>query len=602
MILGGLVRLKPGVSPQQAAAEGTARARRAPDPGFAAVAMFGSNAPSSISVTSLAQAITADVRPALLVLLTAVGLLLATAVANVSGLQLARASTRRREMAVRAALGAGRSALVGQLLAESTLIASAGAVGGLAMALALAQILPALLPADFPRTGDIGVNVPVLAFVVVLSMLVSIGTSLMPSTLARRVNLTDALASESTAAVAGVLRSPSGCVRSVVMAVQIAVACVLLVGAALLTRSFVALLHADRGYDPTGVLTARLDLPQRTDGQTRARVADAVIERLHGTAGVAHIAAANALPFMSLGIALASELPSLTNPGVMVPVHSNLLMVSPDYFAALGLPLIQGRLLTDADGATSTAIVVSRSFAEQYLGDHPIGKNVPIGFTKDLGTDWQVVGVVGDMRQGSVTAAQTPQVYITYRQVAQAWLRASIFFVVRTTGEPMTEIAPLRAAVHQLDPTVALDSIMTMEERVGTSLAKPRLYAMLLGAFAVSALVIAGIGLFGVLSYGVAQRAREIAVRTAVGAEVHDIVALVLSDALLIALAGVTVGLAVAYLLSRYLSSFLYGTGRADTFSYFVVGFVVAGIALTACIVPARRAARIDPLMALRAQ
>jgi predicted permease len=440
MILGGLARLKPGVSPEQAAAEGTARAQQAPDPGFAAVGMFGSNAPSSISVTPLERAITADVRPALLVMLTAVGLLLATAVANVGGLQLARASTRRRELAVRAALGAERMALVRQLSAESAIIAAAGGMGGIVAALVLSRFLPAVLPADFPRISDVAVNVPVLAFVVVLSITASIGTSLMPVTLTRRMNLTDVLAGESTASVAGVWRSSSGRMRSAVMTVQVAVACVLLVGAVLLTRSFLALLHADRGYNPSSLLTARLDLPQRTDGQTRARIADAVIDRLRGAPGVTNVAAGNALPFMSLGMGLASELPSLTNPGVMVQVHGNLLMVSPEYFVALGLPLLEGRLLTDADERTSTAIVVSRSFAQQYLGDHPIGKIVPIGFAKDLGTDWQVVGVVGDMQQGSVTAPLTPQVFITYRQVASTWLRSSIIFVVRTTAIPWPKL------------------------------------------------------------------------------------------------------------------------------------------------------------------
>jgi putative ABC transport system permease protein len=505
-------------------------------------------------------------------------------------------------MAVRAALGAGRTALVRQLLSESTLIAGAGAVGGVAVAVVLSRLLPSVLPADFPRVSDITVSIPVLSFVVLLSIVASIGTSLMPATLTRRLNLTDVLATESTASVAGVWRSLSGRMRSAVMTVQVAVACVLLVGAVLLTRSFLALLHADRGYDPTSVLTARLDLPQRTDGQTRARIADAVIERLRETPGIAHVAAGNALPFMSLGMGLASELPSPTTPGVMVQVHGDLLMVSPEYFAALGLPLLEGRLLTDADGRTSTAIVVSRSFAKQYLGDRPIGKNVPIGFAKDLGTDWQVVGVVGDMRQTSVTAPLTPQVFITYRQVAQAWLRSSIMFVVRTTGDPTVQIAALRSAVHDLDPTVALDSIMTMDERVGTSLAKPRLYAMLLGAFAVAALVIVGIGLFGILSYSVAQRSREIGVRTAVGADVHDIIALVLRDAIAIGLAGITLGLFAAYALTRYLGSFLYGVGRTDVVSYIVVAAVVAIGSGAACIVPARRASRIDPLLALRAQ
>ena len=602
MIFGGLVRLKPGVSPQQAAAEGTARARQAPDPGFAAVAMFGTNAPSDIIVTPLAQAMTADVRPALLLLLAAVALLLATAVANVGGLQLARASTRRHEMAVRAALGAGRAVLVRQLLAESAVVTTAGAIGGVAIAFALVRALPSIVPVDFPRAGDVAVNLPILAFAILLSVAASIGTCTMPATLARHLDVTSALADESAASAAGAWRSRSGRLRTVVMTGQVAVACLLLVNTALLSRSFVALMRADRGYDPSNVLTARLDLPQRTNGLTRSRIADAVIERMRGMPGVAHAAAGNALPFMSLGTALGTELPSPANPAVKVQVHANVRMVSPDYFGALRLPLLQGRLLTDADGTASAAIVVSRSFVQQYLGADPIGKRVPIGLARDQRADWQVVGVVGDMRQGSVTEPQTPDVFVSYRQMPSAWLRASIFFVLRTTGEPSSQIPALRAAVREQDQTVALDSIMTMEERVATSLAKPRLYALLLGGFAIAALVIAGVGLFGILSYSVAQRSREIGVRTALGAQVHDIVSLVLKHALVIALVGVGVGLSAAYAVTRYLSSFLYGVSRGDALSYITVALMVGGVAAIACVVPARRAARVDPLFALRAE
>ena len=181
-----------------------------------------------------------------------------------------------------------------------------------------------------------------------------------------------------------------------------------------------------------------------------------------------------------------------------IQVHANVRIVSPGYFAAMRLPLLQGRLLTDEDGVASSAIVVSRSFVREYLGDSPIGKHVPIGFAKDVRTDWRVVGVVGDMRQAAVTEPQTPEVFVTYRQIPTAWLRSSIYFIIRTTGDPVAQVAALRTAVRQQDPTAALDSIMTMEERVAKSLAKPRLYALLLTGFAIAALAIAGVGLFGV--------------------------------------------------------------------------------------------------------
>jgi putative ABC transport system permease protein len=600
LIFGALARLKPGVSPSQAGAEATARARQVPDPGFTAVAMFGSTALGDITLTPLAEAMTAEVRPAILMVLAAAVLLLSTAVANVGGLQLARASARRREMAVRAALGAGRAALIRQLAAESAIIAGAGTIGGVGTATALARVIPSVLPADFPRATEIAVNLPVLATASLLSALAAAAASLMPATFARRLDVTAALGDASAASVAGTWHSQSGRLRTIVMTAQVALTCLLLVGAVLLTRSFIALLHADRGYDPTNLLTARLDLPLRTDGPTRARFADAVIERMRAAPAVSAAAAGNALPFMSPGTALGTELPSLADPAVKIQVHANLRMISTEYFRAMRLPLLQGRLLTDQDGAQSSAIVVSRSFARAYLGESPIGKHMPIGLAKDLRTDWQVVGVVGDMRQGPVTEPQTPEVFVSYRQAATAWLRSSIFFIIRSTGDPVAQVAQLRNAVREQDPNVALDSIMTMEERVAKSLAKPKLYALLLTGFAIAALAIAGVGLFGVLSYAVAQRAREIGVRTALGAQVRDIIALVLRQAIAISVIGIASGLVVALALTRFVASFVYGVSPTDLSTYVAVAVVVAVIAVTACIVPARRAARIDPLVALR--
>lgn len=601
MIFGGLARLKPGVSAQRAAAEGTARARRAPDPGLAAVAMFGSRAPSDIVMTPLAAAMTADVRPAILLLLAAVGLLLATAVANVGGLQLARATTRRREIAVRAALGAARRQLIRQLLAESAVVTLAGTVAGVAIAFALARTLPSILPADFPRATEVALSWPVLAFAVVLSFAASVGASLMPASLTRRLDVTSALSDESAASAAGVWASRSGRLRGLVMAAQVAVASLLLVGAALLGRSFVALMHADRGYDPSNLLTARLDLPQRADGPTHARIADAILERMRAMPSVEHAAAGNSLPFMSSGQALGTELPSPSNPDVKLQVHANIRMISPDYFAALRLPLVQGRLLTDRDGPASSAIVVSQSFVRQYLGGDPIGKRVPMfPFGAAHDEHWEVVGVVGDMRQGAITDVQTPDVFVLYRQVPSGLIRSTLHFIIRTPGNPAAQIAALRTAVREQDPTLALDSIMTMEERVATSLAKPRLYTLLLAGFAFASLAIAGVGLFGVLSYSVAQRSREIGVRTALGAQMHDIVALVLRQAMAISAAGIAAGLWAAFALTRYLAAFLFGVGRADAVSYGAVAVVVTIVVAVACIVPARRAARVDPITVLR--
>jgi len=600
MIFGALARLKPGVSPQQAAAEGTARARSAPDPGFTAVAMFGSTAPAEVAVTRAADAMTAEVRPALQILLAAVALLLATATANVGGLQLARATARRREIAVRAAIGAGRARIVRQLVVESGVVAAAGAAAGMALVVALHRALPALLPPDFPRVGDIAIDPHVLAFALAIVAGTSVGCGLLPAAELARVNVAEALADDSAASAAGAWRSRTARWRTGVMAAQIAVACVLLVGAALLARSFVALTRADRGYDADHVLTARVDLPRRYDGPARAAFADRVVERIRSSPGVVHAAAGNALPFMSAGGTFGFKMPSPTNPSVTLQAQTLTRVVSPGYFQAMRLRLAAGRLLADADTLTTRpVIVVNRSFAQRYLGSSPLGTRVPLTFGEGR-PDCDVVGIVDDMRQGDVTDPPAPEAFASYRQMPTRLLNAALFFVVRTGDDPTPHAAALRTAVREVDESVAVDSIVTLDERVMTSLAKPRLYAALLTGFAIAALAIAGVGLFGVLSYSVAQRSREIGVRTALGAQRGDVIALVLRQAMAVALVGVAAGLFASFALSAYLAAFLYGVAAHDPAIFVACAVGVVIVAACACVVPARRAAAVDPVVALK--
>jgi putative ABC transport system permease protein len=599
-IFGAMARLKRGVSTVQAAAEGTSRARTAPDPGFTAVSMFGSNAPPDIDVTPAAAAMTAEVRPAISLLLAAVALLLVTATANVGSLQLAQATVRRRELAVRAAMGAGGARLVRQVIVESGVVGFAGGIAGVALTFAFHRALPALLPADFPRASGIAVSFPVLAFAVAVSFAASIACALLPSFAALQLDVAGTLGAENGASTAGVWGTGSGRLRVLVMAGQVTVACVLLIGSVLLIRSFIAMMRTDRGYNPAGVLTARLDLPRRYDAPHRAAFYDAVIERLQGTAGIRHAAASNALPLLTLGDVWGAEMPSPSNPAIKVQVRANYRMVSPEYFRALGLRLLEGRLLSESDTATSPPVlVVDRTFALRYLGPVHIGAHVPIRFGEGR-PDAEVVGVVEDMRQGDVTEAPTPELFASYRQTPTWLIRGSIVFVVRTVGDPLMLVGTLRTAVREQDPTVALDSIMTMDQRVATSLAKPRLYAVLLAGLAIAALAIAFVGLFGVLSHAVAQRSREIGVRTALGAQERDIVALVLRQALGIVAVGLVLGLAAALAGGRLLSAFLYGVGPHDPLTLVGVTLIVIIVALLAAFVPARRAANIDPLAAIR--
>jgi putative ABC transport system permease protein len=600
MVFGALAKLKPGFTFAQAAAEATGRARAAPDPGFAAVSMFGSAAPPEILVTLAVQAMTADVRPAITMLLAAVALLLATATANVGSLQLARAAVRRREMAVRAALGAGRARLARQLLVESTLIGAAGGMAGLLLAIALNRLLPSLLPGDFPRVDAIALDRPVLLFSLLVSITASAGCAILPVLHAQRLDLADALAEDGGTAASGAWRSRAGRLRSCVMAGQVAVACVLLVGAALLARSFVALIHADRGYDPLNLLTARVEIGKAYDGPRRAAFADALVERLRTIPGVAQVAAGNTLPFVSLGGTFGFAMPSPTNPGIRQQVQTLTRLVSPTYVQTLRLRLLEGRTLTDADTLTSRpVVVVNRSFAQRYLGPSPLGARVPMPFGEGR-PDCDVVGVVDDMRQSSVTDPPAPELFISYRQMPQRLLNSPLIVVLRTAGNPLAHVPTLRAVVRAQDPAAALDSVMTMEDRVMTSLARPRLYAAVLAAFGVSALVVAGVGLFGVLSYAVAQRSREIGIRAALGAQARDITALVLKHAAGVTIAGLAVGFAAWLLLSRVLAAFLYGVTPYDVISFAIVAIALAAMAGIACAVPARRAARVNPILVLK--
>jgi putative ABC transport system permease protein len=375
---------------------------------------------------------------------------------------------------------------------------------------------------------------------------------------------------------------------------------VLLIGAALLGRSFRAMLHADRAYDASNVLTALVPLPSpRYTYAQRASIADAMLTRLRSMPGVTAAGFASGLPLSpgtggTTGLRLRSPL------GRELEVQTALRIISPGYLEALRLRLLEGRVLTDSDTSSSLPVaLVNRAFAKQYLDDRAIGVSLPIGLAENR-RDAVVVGVVEDVRQRNVTGAAEPEVLLTFRQVENRPFDASI--VVRTSGDPLALASDLRAIARSAEPSLALDAVMTMEDRVMGSLAKPRLYAALLSAFALVAALVAGAGLFGVLSYSVAQRSREIGVRTALGAQRTDVIALVLKQAAVITGAGLIAGLGAAAILVRWISALIYGVSARDPLSFAGVSMAIALAAGLACVIPARRAARIDPLRALRGQ
>jgi predicted permease len=601
-------RLRDGNTPERASAEGTARGRAAPNPGVVAMAVFGSNGPVEVTATPLLLALTGEVRPAILILFAAVVLLLVTAIANVASLQLARATGRRRELAIRSALGAARGRLVRQTLVENMLLGLLGGAAGLALAALMHQALPSVLPANFPRLDDLAFDWRIQAFAFAVSIVAGLGCGLLPALHVARNEVLPALVEDSLAPVGGGLRTGTARARAMIMTAQVAIACVLLVGASLLVRSFVGLMNADLGYDASNVLTARVVMP---DGEyapeRRLAILEEITHRLASTQGVTGAAFSNAIPFTS-GEALAS-FPVRRRDGSSVQVQAGMRQVSPGYFAALGQRVIEGRAFTADDAsATEPPFIVNREFSRKYLEGKALGWTLPGETTnpalKPVGRP--IVGVVEDTARHDVTDAPQPEVYYTpSRQPAstssQKILASDLHLIVRTSGEPQALVPSLRAIVRTAAPTSPIESVLTMRDRVADSLARPRLYAMLLGTFAAFALAIAGVGLFGVLSYSVAQRSREIGVRTALGAQVRDIVGLVVGQSMAIAGAGVVVGLVASFWLTRALQRFLYGITPHDAASFAAVAALLTIVAAVASIVPARRAAKVDPVKVLRA-
>jgi putative ABC transport system permease protein len=602
-LFNAMARLKPGVTAAQASAEATAAGRGAKDQGMVVMAVFGSKGPVKVTAVPALDSITGEVRPALIVLLAAVGLLLLTAAANVASLQLARSTTRRREMAIRSALGAATGRLARQLLVENLLIGAAAGVLGLLLAFALHRALPALLPADFPRMDDVFVDAPVMLFAIGTALSAGALFGLMPALQARRLNLVATLVDDGQAPAGFGARSRTARARMLIMAGQVAIACVLLLGAALLVRSFDALLRADRGYDATHLLTAKIPLPDASyDGQRRAALIDNLIARLRALPDVRYAASSNVLPLQNRDALMAFSMPSHRDAGApQITAQTRARTVSADYFSAMGMRLADGRFFTDRDAkGTLPVVIVNRAFANKYLGAHPLTETLPLRFNDAPNPSWAIVGVIDNVSYRNVTDPAQPEIFVAAPQLDKGVQTSEPYIVLRTAGDPRAAIAPLRALVKEADPTVAIESILTMEDKLSTSLARPRLYAVLLGAFAGFALLIAGIGLFGVLSYSVAQRTREIGVRAALGARPGDIVRLVVRQGLLVTIGGVAAGLAAAAFLVRFLATLLYGVTASDPLSFVIVPAAVLLVAASACYLPARRAARVDPLRALR--
>lgn len=597
-----IARLRPGVTPEQAAAEGTARARSAPDLGAVGVAVFGSAGPARVSVTPLLPALTADARPALWLLLAAAALLLATGVANVAGLQLANAAGRRREFAIRSAIGAGTIRTVRQLVIEHAILGIAGAGAAVLLAYWWNRMLPAWLPAGFPRAANVTLDARALLMALALSLAASQTFGLLPLWFVRRVTLTDALAEDGGAPVGGGMRTRVARLRSAILVAQVAVAAVLLVGAALLGRSLYTLATIDRGYDPSHLLTAQLPMPEH-DFTRLQRVAalDGIIDRMRQIPGVTHAAASDIFPLVPLEFPRTIDLPPAGPGGASRRVKVASRTVSRDYFATIGMRVVEGRGFTGDDRLESPpSVVVNRAFVRANAeGRNIIGTSLPIKFAQS----WNgatVVGVVDDVRQQAGAEPALPQLFACYCQIATGILGDVPALAIRTTLDPAALAPTLRAVVHDVAPLAGLTSVMTMEARLKERLAVPRLLAALVVALGAGALLIAVVGLVGALAHQVTLRAREIAIRAALGATPRDIAGGIARSAMLVTGIGTAAGLLAAFLLARWLDHVVTGVGVHDPLAFGLVPVVLILVALIAASAPARRASRVDPARVLK--
>ena len=623
LVFGALGRLRAGVSPEQAAGEARTILQTS---GAGLMARAGENQASGhgpeidVRVVPLLEDMVGQYRPALLVLTAATVLVLLIACINVAGLFLARGVTRRRTFAVYAALGAGRGRLVRQLLTESVALSLAGGVLGLAAAAIVLRVVPALVPGDVARLDEVGVDDVTVAFTVGLSVFVGLLSGVIPALQWSRLHLTRALNEGSAQSAGGFRLLRSNRSRAVLVMAQVALALVLLIGTGLLLRSFVRLVTFERGYDPANVVSTAALFPFSSETPTspeamgdlaasyrrlQERLLEEMTARLEPLPDVEAFGLSRSLPVdrnrTSETLLRVAGTPMPNDPNEMV--RTKVRVVSPGYVEAMRFRLRDGRAFTRLDASESPRVLVANeTLARALFGDGPaVGQRV----VSPLGGPWDVVGVVGDVVYGGLEFTAEPQAEAFFPLAQTGAERgfgysSSIFVAVRTAGDSLAVVPFLREAVTATNPQARLDQVTTMEARLSTAVAQPRFYAVFVGSFAGLALLLAALGIFGLLSYTVAQRQGEIGIRMALGARRSDILALVARQGAALVAIGATIGMAAAAASSRVLESLLHGVATDDRLTFVAAPFVLAAVALAACWFPARQAARVDPMKALR--
>jgi putative ABC transport system permease protein len=573
-------RLKPKVTLKQAKAQMDAIARR-----------LDSQHPESdsdvgVSLLTMQDNLVGDIRPVLLLLFVAVGFVLLIACANIANLLLARATTRSREVSVRSALGASRLRLIRQLLTESTLLAVIGGVAGVLLAVWVLPVLGGLIPPELHGIG-IAINRDVLAFSVSASLFSGIVFGLAPALHASRVNLNDALKEGERGS-----KGSHGRTRSMLAVSEIALSLILLVGSGLLIKSFARLMQVDPGFDPGHLLVSNVGLPPTSAPARQDEFYREVVEQLQALPGVQSAAATSRLP-----LAGGNSDRSFNLPGSDQNYQADIRVSTPGYFKTMGIPLLKGRIFSEAEayGSGLLAVVNETLARTAFSGQEPIGKHI-LNFGPRM-NDIQIVGIVGNVRHVGLDTPPRPEVYLPFGQ--GHW--PSAFMVVRSqVSDPLALAVAAQSAVASVNKDIPLANLRTMDDVIAGSVQSRRFVMQLLSIFAGMAMLLAAIGLYGVMSYSTSQRTHEIGIRMALGAHKRDVVTLVVTQGMTLAIIGIAVGGAASAGLSRLMSRFLYGTRSADPYVFAAVVALLSSVALAANYFPARRAAKVDPMVALR--
>ena len=545
----------------------------------------------SLRLIPLRETLVGGSRTMLFILFGAVGFVLLIACANVANLLLVRAAARQKEIAMRTALGASRLRIIRQMITESLLLAIFGGALGALLAVAGVKLLVSLGEDSIPRTANVKIDATVLAFTVIISLATGLLFGLAPAIRTRKENLVDALKDGIRGGSEATLKNRT---RSLLVVFESAIAVMLLIGAGLLIRSLVALQHVDPGFDPNNVLTLRVDLPQQKyDKPEKASNFFQQLEtRVAALPGVEAVGLTTELPLsgQSNGMPYVVEgLPVIPSNKVLAGFRR----VNQQYFSALRIPLRRGRNFTEQEVRESAKVlVVSQQLADTaFPGQEPLGKRLITGMR---GEPYEIIGIVGDIRHESLQGEPDTTMYMPTQEPSRRNL------VIRTEGDPLSLVGGVRKEVNALDPDQPIAAVRPMTEWVGLSMAGARYRTTLLGLFAVLAMILAATGIYGVMSYSVAQRTQEIGVRMALGARPFDVLKLVVRQGMMLALIGIVVGLAGALALTRVISSLLFGVTERDPITFGVVTALLLVVAFIACFVPARRATKVDPLVALR--